>query len=142
MVTEEKITDVVLARYRLGTVLIWLGVLTWAPFIVLRMAGEKPSLFLFLPFHLIGVVSGARLRAIARKEMGALAPTKNLLRVIGHGLIYTGILVWAPYFYLKYIAHQPMNVMNFLPYHLTGILSGLIFLGLSYLSSRKDVLKT
>lgn len=142
MVTEEKITDVVLARYRLGTVLIWLGVLTWAPFIVLRMAGEKPSLFLFLPFHLIGVVSGARLRAIARKEMGALVPAKNLLRVIGHGLIYTGILVWAPYFYLKYIAHQPMNVMNFLPYHLTGILSGLIFLGLSYLSSRKDVLKT
>ena len=45
MVTEEKTTDMVLARYRLGTVMIWLGVLTWLPFIVLRIAGEKPSLF-------------------------------------------------------------------------------------------------
>jgi len=93
MVTEEKITGVVLARYRLGTVLVWSGVITWVPFIVLRMVGEKPSLFLFLPFHLIGVLSGARLRAIARKE-------------------------------------------------LTGVLSGILFLGLSYLINRKAVLQT
>lgn len=142
MIAEEKITDAVLARYRLGTVLIWLGVITWVPFIVLRMAGEKPSLFLFLPFHLIGVISGARLRAIARKEMGALAPKKNLLRGLGHGLIYTGILVWAPYFYLKLIAPQPVNAMKFLPYHLAGVLSGILFLGLSYLINRKAALKT
>ena len=142
MVTEEKIKDMVLARYRLGTVLVWSGVITWGPFIVLRMVGEKPSLFLFLPFHLIGVLGGARLRAIARKEMGALAPKKNLLRAIGHGLIYTGILVWVPYFYLKLIVQQPVNVMKFLPYHLTGVLSGILFLGLSYLINRKTVLQT
>ena len=142
MVTEEKITNVALARYRLGTALIWLGVMTWLPFIILRIAGEKPSLFWFLPIHLIGVVGGSRLRSLARKEMGALTPKKNLLRVIGHGLIYTGILVWAPYFYLKLITQQPVNVMNFLPYHLAGIFGGILFLGLSYLSNRKNALKT
>lgn len=140
MVADGKISDVILARYRFGTVLIWVGVITWMPFIVLRIAGEKPSLFWFLPFHLIGVVGGSRLRAFARKEMGALAPKKNFLRVIGHGLIYTGILVWAPYFYLKLIVQQPVNVMNFLPFHLTGVLGGILFLGISYLLSRKDVL--
>ena len=142
MVSDEKIIKTVLTRYRLGNVLIWLGVMTWLPFIVLRIAGEKPSLFWFLPFHLIGVVGGSRLRSLARKEMGALAPKENLLRIIGHGLIYTGILVWAPYFYLKLIAQQPVDVMNFLPYHLTGVLSGILFLGLSYLINRKDALKT
>ena len=142
MVSDEKIIKTVLTRYRLGNVLIWLGVMTWLPFIVLRIAGEKPSLFWFLPFHLIGVVGGSRLRSLARKEMGALAPKKNLLRIIGHGLIYTGILVWAPYFYLKLIAQQPVDVMNYLPYHLTGVLSGILFLGLSYLINRKDALKT
>lgn len=50
-----KMFDNPLIRYRLGTALIWLGVLTWAPFILLRIAGEKPSLFLYLAFHLAGV---------------------------------------------------------------------------------------
>ena len=58
MVTDEKISNAALTRYRLGNALIWLGVLTWLPFIVLRIAGEKPSLFWFLPFHLVGVVGG------------------------------------------------------------------------------------
>jgi len=141
MVTEKKNMDMVLARYRLGTVMVWLGVLTWLPFIVLRVAGEKPSLFWFLPIHLIGVIGGARLRSLARKEMGALALKKNLLRVIGHGLIYTGILVWAPYFYIKLIAQQPADVINFLPYHLTGILIGILVLGLSHLIEWKNALK-
>ena len=141
MVTEEKTTDMVLARYRLGTVMIWLGVLTWLPFIVLRIAGEKPSLFWFLPIHLVGVVGGSRLRAYARKEMGAHPPQKGRLRVIGHGLIYIGILVWAPYFYLKLTTQAAVDVMNFLPYHLTGVLGGILVLGLSYLIERKYALK-
>ena len=141
MVAEEKINSTALMQYRLGTVLIWLGVLTWLPFIVLRIAGEKPSLFCFLPIHLVGVVGGSRLRSWARTEMGALAPKKNLLRVIGHGLIYIGILVWAPYFYLKLIAQQPVDVMSYLPYHLAGVLSGILFLGLSYLINRTGALK-
>ena len=137
MLAEEKIMDAALARYRLGTVLIWLGVFTWAPFIVLRIRGEKPSFFLFLPFHLMGVIGGSRLRSWASKQMGALAPKTNLLRVIGHGLIYLGILVWAPYFYLKLLMQAPVNVMNYLPYHLTGVLGGITLLVISYLISRK-----
>lgn len=132
MLIKEKVNNATLIRYRLGTVLVWLGALTWLPFIVLRIAGEKPSLFWFLPVHLLGVVGGSRLRSLARKEMGGLAPEKNTLRMIGHGLIYAGISVWIPYFYLKLVAHQQLEVMNFLPYHLTGILSGIAFLGLSY----------
>ena len=142
MVTEEKITDMVLARYRLGTVLVWLGVLTWLPFIVLRIIGEKPSLFWFLPIHLIGVIGGARLRSLARKQMGVPVQKKRLLRVIGHGLIYSGILVWVPYFYLKLTSQQPVEVMNFLPYHLTGIFTGILFLGRSYLTERRNVVRS
>ena len=137
-VTEGKIINMALARYRLGNVLIWLGVLAWVPFIVLRMAGEKPSFLLFLPFHLIGVVGGSRLRSLARKEMGELAPKRNTLRVLGHGMIYLGILVWMPYFYLKLIAHQPVEVMNFLPFHLTGVFGGIFLLIVSYLINRRN----
>ena len=137
MVTDEKIYNAALTRFRLGSVLIWLGVLTWAPFIALRIAGEKPSLFLFLPFHLMGVVGGSRLRAFARKEMDAPPPKKNLLCVLGHGMILLGILVWAPYFYLKVFTQVAVDVMNFLPYHLTGVLGGIALLAISYLISRK-----
>ena len=61
MVTQEKSISNVVLRYRLGTILIWLGVFTWAPFIFLRAIGEKPVFLLFLPFHLIGVIGGSRL---------------------------------------------------------------------------------
>jgi hypothetical protein len=138
MVTEEKTYNAVLFKYRLGIVLIWLGVLTWLPFIVLRIAGERPSLFWYLPFHLAGVVGGSRLRAVARRELNITLPKKNVFQKLGHGLIFTGILVWAPYFYLKAIVHKPVNVMNFLPYHLIGVLSGVLFLGISYWSSSRN----
>lgn len=137
MVTEEKINNTALMKYRLGNVLIWLGVLTWLPFIVLRTAGEKPSLFLYLPFHLLGVVGGSRLRAIARKEL-SIAPTKkNILQMIGHAMIGLGILAWAPYFYLKLVAQLPVEVMNFLPYHLTGVVGGVLVLLVNFLILKK-----
>src|SRR5512133_2699902 len=123
MVTNEKISSGALARYHLGSVLIWLGVTVWLPFIGLRLIGEKPSLFWYLPFHLLGVVGGSRLRASARKELGQSSPKKNRLQMIGHGAIFAGILVWIPYFYLKAIG-QPVEVMNYLPYHLIGVLGG------------------
>ena len=138
MVTGGKMIDTALNRYRLGTVLIWLGVLTWLPFIVLRIAGEKPSLFWYLPIHLLGVIGGSRLRALARKEIGDSAPKKNRLRTIGHSLIYVGVLVWAPYFYLKLISHQSVDVMDYLPFHLMGVLGGVLCIILSYLLRRGD----
>ncbi|MDP1714494.1 MAG: hypothetical protein Q8L41_07075 [Anaerolineales bacterium] len=141
MVTNEKIYNTALMRYRLGNLLIWLGVLTWLPFIVLRIAGEKPSLFWYLPFHLVGVVGGSRLRAFARKELGVPPRKKGRLHMIGHGLIYFGILVWVPYFYLKVTTQVSVDVMNFLPYHLTGVLGGITLLVISYLISRRDDVK-
>ena len=139
MVTDEKIYNAALVRFRLGTVLIWLGVLTWLPFIALRVMGEKPSLLWFLPFHLAGVIGGSRMRSAARKEMDAPAVKKSRLRALGHALILAGILVWAPYLYAKLVLQQEMEVMNFLPFHLAGILGGIFILVLDYFVNRKGV---
>ncbi|MCG3141670.1 MAG: hypothetical protein HDKAJFGB_02986 [Anaerolineae bacterium] len=131
MVTEEKTSSGALARYHLGSVLIWLGVTVWLPFIGLRLVGEKPSLFWYLPFHLLGVIGGSRLRASARRELGQSSPKKNRLQMIGHGAIFAGILIWAPYFYLK-ATGQSVEVMNYLPYHLIGVLGGVGILAVNH----------
>jgi hypothetical protein len=138
MSTRELINNSALMRFRLGVVLIWLGVLTWMPFIVLRITGEKPSLFMFLPFHLIGVIGGSRVRSLARRELGLAAPKKDVWRSIGHAMIFFGILVWLPYFYMKLVVHQSVDVMNFLPFHLTGIFGGIGLLFLSYWINRRE----
>lgn len=141
MVTRDGTTNAALMRYRVGLALIWTGVLTWLPFILLRTSGSKLSIFWFLPLHLIGVAGGSCLRAKARREMGAAAPKKNVFRTVGHSLIFLGILVWGVYFYLKLVAGQPVDVGDFLPYHLTGILGGIAALGAGYLvNARKSTL--
>jgi hypothetical protein len=137
MVTEQKIYNAALMRYGLGNLLIWLGVLTWLPFIVLRIVGEKPSLFLYLPFHLLGVIGGARLRTYAGKELGIMPVKKSLLQILGHGMIILGILVWTPYFYLK-IVQQPVEVMNYLPYHLASVFGGIVLNLINTINSRKE----
>jgi hypothetical protein len=133
-----KMFDNLLTRYRLGTALIWLGVLIWAPFIVLRIAGESPSMPLYLSFHLLGVMGGARLRTSARREMDMPPPKRSRLRAAGHGLIYLGSLVWTPYFYLKLFTSAPTEVMDFLPYHLVGVFGGVAVLGISHFVERKN----
>ena len=139
MLTDDKIYNAAWTRYRLGTALIWLGVLVWLPFIGLRIAGETPSLLWFLPFHLAGVIGGSRLRSAARKEIGTPPVRKSRLRALGHALILVGILVWAPYLVSKLVLHQEVEVMNFLPFHLAGILSGIFVLVLDYFVNRKGV---
>ena len=136
MVTDEKIFNAALMRYRLGNLLVWLGVLVWAPFILLRIMGEQPSMSLYLPLHLLGVMGGSRLRAFARKELGMPKLQKTRLQLLGHGLIWAGVLVWAPYYYLK-IVGQPVDVMDYLPYHLIGVLSGVVLLAVNMLLSKK-----
>jgi len=136
---KEATIDTALIRYRAGQVLIWVGVLTWLPFIVMRANGIYPSIFWFLPFHLIGVVGGSRLRSIARREMGENTPKKNAFRTIGHILVFLAISVWGVYFYLKLVIGQPVEVGKFLPYHLTGIFSGIAFLGIGYFVNRRAV---
>jgi len=137
MVAEEKTTNWAMLRYRIGLILIWVGVLTWLPFILMRANNQKPSIFWFLPFHLVGVVGGSRLRKMARGELGAEAPARNTFRTIGHSLIFLGILVWGVYFYLKLVAGQSVEVGDFLPYHLTGIFGGIVFLGIGYFVNRR-----
>jgi len=136
MVTDEKIYNAALMRYRLGRVFIWLGVLVWAPFILLRIMGEQPSMSLYLPLHLLGVMGGSRLRAFARKELGMPKPKKTRLQMVGHGLIWAGILVWAPYYYLK-VTGQPVELMDYLPFHLIGVLGGVVLLAVNMLLSKK-----
>jgi len=123
--------------YRLGTVLVWLGVLAWAPFIFLRVISEKPPFWWFLPFHLIGVVGGSHLRRLARKAMESPPERKNLFSIVGHTLIWAGVLVWAPYFYLKYAQAATVEAINFLPFHLAGVFGGLTLLGVNLLQRRK-----
>lgn len=137
MVTEEKLISMVVMRHRLGTILIWLGVFTWVPFIFLKIIGEKPSFLLFLPFHLFGVIGGARLRSIARKELGLMPKKKNTLGIAGHLMIFLGVLVWAPYLYLKVVMEQSVDVMSYLPYHLTGVLGGVFLHILNYFIERR-----
>ncbi len=137
MVTEEKLISNVVMRYRLGTILIWLGVFTWAPFIFLKAMGEDPSFLLFLPFHLLGVIGGARLRSIARKELGLIPNKKNYLTLAGHLMIILGILVWVPYLYLKLVMGQSVEVMSYLPYHLSGVLGGVSLHILNYFIGRR-----
>lgn len=136
MVTEEKIVSGVVRRYRLGTILVRLGVFTWAPFIFLRAIGESPAFLFFLPFHLIGVIGGSRLRSLARKELGMPPPKRSALNVAGHTLILLGILVWAPYLYSMLILGQPVEVMNYLPFHLTGVLGGVVLHVISYVNGK------
>jgi hypothetical protein len=137
MVTQEKLISNVVMRYRLGTILIWLGIFVWAPFIFFKVLGEKPPFLLFLPFHLLGVIGGARLRSIARKELGLIPNKKNNLTMAGHLMIFLGILVWVPYVYLKLVLGQSMEVMNYLPYHLTGVLGGVSLHVINYFIERR-----
>ena len=137
MVTKSGFSIPALNRYRLGLALIWMGILAWIPFIILHIAGEDPPLFWFLPFHLLGVIGGSRLRASARKEEGGSPQSFNLLRTAGKSLIIIGVLVWAPYLYLKLVAHVPVEMIRFLPFHLAGLLGGLVILLLNYLLGQR-----
>jgi hypothetical protein len=137
MVTKEDGFLPAIVRYRLANILIWVGVLTWVPFILLRFAGEKPNIFLFLPFHLLGVVGGARLKAAARHDLGEVTPKKTRLRTLGHILVFTGIMVWVIYFFLKLVMHMPVEVGQFLPFHLTAMLSGVAVLFINFWRERR-----
>jgi hypothetical protein len=138
MVTKEEGLLPAITRYRLANVLIWVGVLTWVPFIILRFAGEKPNIFLFLPFHLLGVVGGSRLKAAARRDLGEAAPKKTRLRTLGHILVFVGITVWVIYFFVKLVLHVPVEVSQFLPFHLTAMLSGVALLFVNFWRERRN----
>ena len=110
-------------QFKLGTVLIWLGVFVWAPYFVLRLSGESPNLIAYLPFHLLGVLGGARLRTSARKQLGLPKPAKKGYRRVAHWLVLFSIFVWALYYGLK-LSGQDVEITPFLNMHLVTIFSG------------------
>ena len=138
MVSDRKLFITPLARYRLGTALLWLGVLIWVPYIFLRVTGQSPAVIWFLIVHLLGVVGGSRMRAYARKEMGMITKKRNLWHVFGHMLIWFGVAVWVPYFYSRLIAGMQVQVMNYLPYHLIGVIGGVLMLIVGSFVSRRN----
>jgi len=110
-----------------GTILIWLGVFAWAPFLVLIASGEEVSIFPFLAAHLAGVLGGAWLRASADRMEGlnqAQDRQGQRRRIASRVLIYLGVLAWAPYFYLERVIGQDVDIFPFLAAHLTGVLGG------------------
>jgi hypothetical protein len=83
-------------------------------------------------------MGGSRLRAFARKELGMPAPKKTRLQMLGHGLVWAGILVWVPYYYLKIVSNHPVDVMDYLPMHLVGVLGGTVVMVVSHFVDRKN----
>lgn len=109
-----------------GTVLIWLGVLAWAPFFFALATGREVSIFPFLTLHLTGVLGGAWLRSRAdRKAAGPAMQTHGRRRrIVSRLMIYLGVLAWAPYFYLERIVGLEVEIGPFLAAHLIGVLGG------------------
>ncbi len=116
-------------RRRIGTLLIWLGVLVWAPFLASVTTGDEISIFPFLALHLTGVLGGWWLRWSADRIEGVERSTDTRGRrrkIASRILIYLGVLAWAPYFYLTRVLGQDTNIAPFLAVHLTGVLPGLV----------------
>ena len=114
-------------RRTVGTILIWLGVLVWAPFLQLVTAGQEVSIFPFLAAHLTGVLGGWWLRSSADRLEGidqAKSIRGRRRRIASRILIYLGVLAWAPYLYVDRVLNQDINIAPFLGAHLTGVLSG------------------
>jgi hypothetical protein len=114
--------------HKLGTVLVWLGVLVWVPYFALRIAGESPSLLLYLPFHLASVIGGSRIRTAANQQLGKPKEKRKGYKLVAHVLVIASILVWIPYYALK-ISGQPVELSPYLIAHLIGILSGTGLMG-------------
>lgn len=51
-------------------------------------------------------------------------------------MILLGISVWVPYLYSKLIMGQAVEVMDYLPFHLMGVLGGVFLHLISYLIER------
>ena len=115
--------------HKYGNLMLWAGVLVWVPYFALRIIGESPSLVLFLPFHLLGVISGGRMRMSANKQLGKPVEKRQGYKRVAHYLVITSLLVWIPYYVLK-LAGRTVELTPFLIVHLTGIFSGTGLMGL------------
>ena len=110
---------------KIGNVAVMMGVVAWVPFIFLVASGQEPPIYPFLAVHLIGVISGARLRAQANSTAAGKKPRRA---IIGRILIILGVLAWAPYLYQTEVLGHAVEMRPFLVLHLTGVLGGLLLI--------------
>ncbi len=114
--------------HKYGTVLLWIGVLVWVPYFALRIAGESPSMVVYLPFHLAGVIGGARMRMTANQQLGKPKEKRKGYQLVARVMVIASLFVWLPYYALK-LAGQPVEVQPYLAVHLVGVFGGTGLMG-------------
>ncbi|MBI2938260.1 MAG: hypothetical protein HYY22_08640 [Thaumarchaeota archaeon] len=60
---------------KIGILLVVIGVSAWVPYIALRLTGASPSIFPYLPIHLLSIIPGALIRQ--RRRVKKLASWMN-----------------------------------------------------------------
>ena len=116
-----------ISREQIGRTLIWLGVLTWVPYILLTIAGKSLPILPFLTVHLAGVIGGTKLRR--RNISGSSEQSRSitpLQRRISNALLLIGIITWGVYFLMKSSLGEQVEIMPFLIIHLSGIFGGIL----------------
>lgn len=116
MSTDQKI--------RYSKLLIWLGVLAWAPFILSRFMGLDLNGIPFLVAHLSGISGGLYLRRQAAKEMPAPSARIKKLKRFSTILLVIGVSVWPLYYLAGLLSPDPIELRGFLILHLAFVIVG------------------
>jgi hypothetical protein len=96
---------------------------------------------MYLPFHLLGVIGGARMRITANKQLGKPVEKRKGYKRVAHYIVIASLLVWIPYYALK-LTGKPVELAPFLAFHLIGIFSGVGLMSLGgivqYFQGRRE----
>jgi hypothetical protein len=92
----------------------------------LLAVGEHPSIYPFLVVHLVGILGGTRMKALAKK--GKTPRKRHKRQVIGRIMILLGVLAWIPYLYQKELLDMTVEIRPYLSVHLFGVLGGIALL--------------
>jgi hypothetical protein len=111
-------------KAKLSSIFIWIGVLAWVPYLVLRILHKDFSVFPFLGTHIFFITGGIVLRRQA--SAGAAAPSQQVqrLKTVSTVLLVLGVSVWGVYFAVQWLGVEVSSIKPFLAAHLTGVLSG------------------
>jgi hypothetical protein len=84
---------------------------------------------MYLPFHLLGVIGGARMRITANKQLGKPVEKRKGYKRVAHYIVIASLFIWIPYYALK-LSGRPVELTPFLIVHLIGIFSGTGLMGI------------
>jgi hypothetical protein len=104
--------------------LIWLGLLAWIPYILMRALRLEVVVMPFLVVHLTGVLGGAFLQRASSGEQNTVSERERFRKTFSTVVILLGVSVWGVYFGLEWITGVEREVAPFLIAHLSGVLSG------------------